>query len=91
MDDFMDFKIKKMTKLKTFRFKSKLCQDYFKEASSASIQLNFNSTQLQLIELGTTQLKLVDTYKLKIRISLLCMQKYIHHNLWLISILMNSI
>ena len=31
--------------LNTFRFNLRLCQDYFKEASSASTQLNFNSAQ----------------------------------------------
>ena len=61
MDHFIDFKNKKMTKLKTFQFNSRLCQDYFKQASSASTQLNFNSTQTNS-ELGTTQLKLVSTY-----------------------------
>ena len=48
----MHFKNRKMTKLNTFLFNSRLCQDNFKEASSAS-------TQLKLTELGTTQLKLV--------------------------------
>ena len=48
----MDFNNKKMTKLKTFLFNSRLCQDNFKEESSAS-------TQLKLTELGTSKLKLV--------------------------------
>ena len=57
----MDFKNKKVTKLNTFQINSRLCQDYFKKASSASTQLNFNSTQTNS-ELGTTQLKLVRIY-----------------------------
>ena len=48
----MDFKNKKITK------NSRLCQDYFKMASSALTQLKFNSIQTNS-ELGTTQLKLV--------------------------------
>ena len=41
----MDFKNKKMTKLNTFQFNSRLCQDYFKEASGL-LQNDFKAKDL---------------------------------------------